>query len=399
MTLTDAFIVGFIALTVILTGFFALNNANNALLDSQKKTYLNYLSEELIKYKEINPTKRLSVYPDGCAFKKGENLCELEVVFENMELLDDPNNHEYIYKSFNGIDFVLMTLISSNDYFIFDSITKNNIVLNDKEIVDGICGVSTNTKDDVPCLSGEMTPIIHDENLALLMHMDGKNDDNNFIDQTEKKASIVGDVKLKSDQKMFGTASAYFDGKSYISFDDSYDFNFLNKDFTIDFWTLIDNLEGGQVFISRGHNDFLNNSHVIIQKNEANLLDAFIRGESENIIGRIIGGQLKENNWHHVAYTRKGENFYLFLDGDLVGKAMSKDRFSGISFKLRIGAHNHDSNKSFLKGYIDELRILTGRAEWTESFTLANRKYYWYNWSCRGKKGGINALCGTDKLL
>jgi hypothetical protein len=386
-----------ILLFIIGIAYLAMDNAKNTLIDSEKKTYIQKLAKILEDYKKNNPNKSLAINSNGCVISTKMNYCKMDEVFNGITLPEDPNNYDYVYKSSNGIDFIIQAMSSVNKYYIYDSITKEYLLLSPSSIVNGVCGSDNgkilSAEPKQLCNSGNASNITKGDNTVLLMHMDGEDGGQVFSDQSGKETTVKGSIKTKTNIYKFGNASAYFDGASYLSLPSSDDWNFNSSDFTIDFWVYLNNLEGIQTFISRGDNDY---SDLIIKKMESNALDVFIRSSSNNIIGRIQGGAITALEWHHIAYTRKGSDFYLFLDGKKIGIASDTNPALDNSNELRIGAHNNDSYKDFLNGYIDEFRILKGAAVYVDDFILANNKYYWYNWSCNKGNGGINDYCGAD---
>ncbi|BFT94595.1 MAG: hypothetical protein MNSN_03580 [Minisyncoccus archaeiphilus] len=398
---TDIAIAFFIIAIVIITINFALDSAHENLSDSQKKAYVNQLSRILNDYRKENPSTRLPIHTEGCVIRNGMNYCGFGDLFNEMP--HDPNEHDYFYRSSDGIDFTLRAVLSTSHYYIYDSTISDSVVIKPQYIIDGVCG-KDNTKalfasPSNLCVSGTPSKVTASDKVVLLMHMDGDDGKRVFRDQTKKLFMVNGDVVTSTRDKMFGSASALFDGGSYLSIASSDDFNFESSDFTIDFWIYLTDLKGEQVFISRGDNDFKDTPHLMIRKNESNMLDAFVRSESESILGRIQGGEVSEKKWHHVAYVRKGNIFYLFLDGKKISSVNGEGNYLTSTHPLRIGAHNHDSQSKFLKGYIDEVRIVKGVGEWSDDFILANEQYYWYNWKCEKEKGGISAQCGAENYL
>jgi hypothetical protein len=82
------------------------------------------------------------------------------------------------------------------------------------------------------------------------------------------------------------------------------------------------------------------------------------------------------NTWHHVAVTRVGNTYRLFLDGTKVKEQTASIPDYVVSSDLVIGKHrDYPSAPRYLQGYIDELRISKGIARWTDDFT-PNTTYY-----------------------
>jgi hypothetical protein len=90
------------------------------------------------------------------------------------------------------------------------------------------------------------------------------------------------------------------------------------------------------------------------------------------------------NQWYHVAATRTGGKLYLFQDGVLlnVGGTAHTICYYGtinnqaVHVPLTIGKFGDYYNASHAHyGYIDEIRICKGIAQWTDDFTPAVSAY------------------------
>ena len=78
-----------------------------------------------------------------------------------------------------------------------------------------------------------------DADTVLLLHSDGIDNSTTITDSgaTVHTVTAVGDAKLKTGVKKFGSASLYLDGAGdYCTLPDNADFNFAGDEFTIDFW-------------------------------------------------------------------------------------------------------------------------------------------------------------------
>ena len=75
------------------------------------------------------------------------------------------------------------------------------------------------------------------------------------------------------------------------------------------------------------------------------------------------GTAVPTNSWSHVAYTRQGSTYRVFVDGVLQGTGTGTSAFSFDTLGSTNGG-NQDVN-----GYIDDLRITKGVARYTSNFT------------------------------
>jgi YD repeat-containing protein len=72
--------------------------------------------------------------------------------------------------------------------------------------------------------------------------------------------------------------------------------------------------------------------------------------------------------WHHIALTRQGSTFRLFLDGALEGSASSSQVLLTTGAAFQVGS-DHDGSSS-LNGTIDEVRLTKGLARYTAPFAV-----------------------------
>jgi len=219
-----------------------------------------------------------------------------------------------------------------------------------------------------------------DEYTVLMLHMDGEGGGTTFTDDSDSSHTVYpqGDVHTNTIEKKFGTASAYFDGTGdFLNISNSVDWDFGTDDFTVDFWVSTTDTSTSNEWYRRllSLGPYSNSS-----------IDLMLNG---NYVGDTDGGltwwfesaaQLKttitinDGNWHHVALSRSGDDLYIFIDG---AEAASKSGISATDFTssgLWVGTVDLE-DRSFLNGYIDELRISKGIARWTENFDVPTSAY------------------------
>jgi hypothetical protein len=80
------------------------------------------------------------------------------------------------------------------------------------------------------------------------------------------------------------------------------------------------------------------------------------------------------NTWHHVACVRNGSNLNLYYDGNLIGSTSCGYIYTSDNFLIGHYTRYLDSKwpanyARSLLGYIDEVRVKVGTAEYTSNFT------------------------------
>lgn len=217
----------------------------------------------------------------------------------------------------------------------------------------------------------------------LILHMDGGDDGESFIDSfmTNHNVSESGNVQITKEKNKF-CRSAKFDGASgYLSIDDSDDWNFGNQNFTIDLWVYPTEIPSNKFFVSSwqtagtGKREFAFGSNISSQF-------YFVAQDSTNENSSLInlsGGDIKANEWQHVAVVRDGTDAYLFVNG--VKKAEQNNVngtiIDGSADLLIDGVWDSSGANAerLFDGYLDEVRISKGVARWDSDFTPPNSPY------------------------
>lgn len=198
----------------------------------------------------------------------------------------------------------------------------------------------------------------HFASVVLLMHFEGADGSTTFTDSStaNRAMTAVGSTQIDTAQKKYGNAAGLFSSSS-LTAAASNDFSFGTNDLTLEFFLRYNTNASFQVPFS------LNDS-------TANLL----RIQSGNTVLFIAGGvtifsnsitTLANGVWYHLAITRSGNTWRLFVDGTIALTATASATVGG-NFMLRIGDY---SAGNFLNGWLDEYRITKGVARYTANFT------------------------------
>lgn len=198
---------------------------------------------------------------------------------------------------------------------------------------------------------------------SLVLLGEGDNGSTDFIDNSTNNftPTIFGNTQISTAEKKYGLSSIYFDGSGdYLAYASNAAFAFATGDYTIQFWiyrlaqtsmNIIDMRNGGTSAVA-----------PVVWFNGANL-NYYTAGA-----GRIAGGSVVSNQWHHIALCRSGTSTRLFLNGTQTGSTYT-DSNNYITTGVRIGAsHDAGSATNFVNGYIDDLQIIK-EGLYTSSFT------------------------------
>lgn len=210
----------------------------------------------------------------------------------------------------------------------------------------------------------------------LVLHFNGADGATTFTDSSTygNIPTAVDNAQLDTAQKVFGESSLLLDGTNDICrvpYNSELDFG--SADICIDFrFRVADNATN--IFLGRTSGA----SSYFYFGFEGNLTAIRLRdyGSGGAIDLTWSGLSINTNTWYHLALTRSGSSFRLFIDGVLQGTAKTNANpfVTRSAIPLDIGAMTQNA-AYFFSGHIDELRISVGEAVWTSDFTPPTEEY------------------------
>jgi hypothetical protein len=217
----------------------------------------------------------------------------------------------------------------------------------------------------IPLISSKAQ--LDDSYTVTLLHMEGANNSTVITDDGPHTWSANGDAKISTAQYKMGSASCYFDGTGdYLSVPDSNDYVFGTNDFTVDFWFRTDStIPANMNLVDHRNSDSSANGFAIYYSSSA--LRVYTTSD------KIVGATLSINTWYHIAFERSGTNAKLFVNGVQSGSTWSSAN-NFVDDRMVIGKSSSTS-ASYVKGWLDELRISKGIARWTENFATPGAPY------------------------
>lgn len=201
-----------------------------------------------------------------------------------------------------------------------------------------------------------------DEYTKLLLHADGD------LSDSHHNLTYKGGVKFDYVATPVGNGAYYFDGTNdYIEIPDSDDWNFGSSDFCIEAWVKADDIIGFRVW--QQEQDF-DNRHGLVYESTYGL-SYLVRQDETAIIWAKGTFSPVVDTWYHVAVTRSGNTFRIFVDGSDVtyeggSNSSTIPNFSGSCY---VGARSGAGIWTNLNGNISDLRITKGDARYTSNFT------------------------------
>lgn len=219
-------------------------------------------------------------------------------------------------------------------------------------------------------------------NVILLMHFDGANNSAVFIDSSLYNATMsvpaaytTGTAPvIRTVVSRFGTASLRCTAGSNrvvnpLTASTLYSFG-AGTNFTIEFWVYFNALPTGLARFIGTMNRGLTNTWQIYYNNSSNRL-VFWTNQNPFEIITSNANPFVINTWYHIALTRVGNTYYMFIGGNLqstVTSALTID-LSTDTNQISIGGSGFTGDTSAFDGYIDEVRITARVARYTASFT------------------------------
>ena len=186
--------------------------------------------------------------------------------------------------------------------------------------------------------------------------------------------TLVNGPTWKSSSECKSGGCLYFDGSNdLVTIPDSDDFNFEASDLTIDFWVKFAGLPSATYYICGQYQDASNYQYYRLRNDGSNHFD----WHGSNVVAGVScasglqrpNPEVVINQWYHIAFVRTGNDWMIFQDGIQVGTTTTDtDSMAAVAASFFIGNLGDSPNNDFY-GSLDEFRISTGVARWTENFT------------------------------
>lgn len=210
------------------------------------------------------------------------------------------------------------------------------------------------------------------DEVSLMLHGDGTNNSTTFTDSSlyDHTISRYGNAKISTAQSKFGGSSMYFDGNGdYLSLpNDQTSFDFGTGKFTIECWIYNQGTRGN--IFSQRHAYDTNNTGMTWRTGLYNDL-VFWYGNGLGSFG-TPNASLPANVWNHVALTRNGNTFTIWINGQ--ARATNTITASMIYYPPAIGRAQGVAAEYF-NGYIDDFRVTKGVARYTADFDVPQRAF------------------------
>lgn len=185
---------------------------------------------------------------------------------------------------------------------------------------------------------------------------------------------ITGSLAVSTAQKKYGTGSLSLPAgtaRMVIPFADVP--SVLSGDFTIEAWVYPTDITGYRVVLAQWQQT-TGGGGFSLAINAGKPYFAF--GAFNENAGLVVGANnIIANQWQHMAVTRSGDVFRLYVDGVEVANATSATQRAPLSINYVVGNLYGPSGTlpgsgiSDYAGFIDEIAITPGKAKYTAAFT------------------------------
>ena len=208
---------------------------------------------------------------------------------------------------------------------------------------------------------------------GLCIVSDQKDGSQVFVDRGPSRhpLTVNGNIHHDSGGSKFihNPTSIYFDGTlDHLSMPAHTDFNF-SGDFTIEMWI---NASSSATYDGLITFDGSGAADLAIGFNNSNVLYLYTNAGSatENVNSSVA---ITSGQWYHVAVTRSNNTTSFFLDGVLKTTNTYSTSWVTGSNGVKIGRFYAADDEKYFEGYMDDIRIINGKAIYTKNFIPSSR--------------------------
>lgn len=228
---------------------------------------------------------------------------------------------------------------------------------------------------------GASSATCFDTDTKLMLHMNGADASTTFTDSSVSGHTVTvnGNAQIDTAQSKFGSASGLFDGTGdYLSLADSADWFKSTGNFTLDFWVRWNALpaSGDAQYLWQNFADGNNRVGMYVINNAGTYAIRYFVLDAGNITVDTAetNHAFATGTWYHIAVTRTGNNFAMFVDGTSIATTTDADSWPDLGGFWYIGLSNPVSG-AYTNGWIDEFRLVKGTAVWTGNFSAPTSEY------------------------
>lgn len=205
-------------------------------------------------------------------------------------------------------------------------------------------------------------------NVSALLHFDGTDGSQSFVDVTGRSWSAVGAAQLSTGQAKFGPSSlALSIGRSISTAHDTA-LSASGVPFTIECFARFSTLRSSVIACKLPSTSAT--SEWMLYTNTSGQLALACWGAGNTLVVNLQDvSAMSAATWYHVSATRdSGGVWRLFRDGVIVGSTTESAAIATNTEGVTIGRRPSNPSNTYTDGYYDEFRITRGVARYTSAF-------------------------------
>lgn len=203
----------------------------------------------------------------------------------------------------------------------------------------------------------------HYSKVVLGLHMDGANAGTAFVD-TAGKTVTATNATTSTTQFKFGTAASFTGAASYLTVANHADFDFGSGDFCIEFFVRPATVSAVKGFLAKRTSNATFAPFVIRMDATSHVVaESSLNGTTFGV-SITSAATLSATTWYHIAYTRSGNVFTLYIDGTASGTPVTLSGALTTNADVVVIGSADTGGSLQLDGYIDDLRITKGAARY-----------------------------------
>lgn len=231
--------------------------------------------------------------------------------------------------------------------------------------------------------SSKLVDDIYYDNVTLLLNANGTNGSTTTIDSSKyaRTVTAVGNAKLSTADKKFGTASMIFDGSGdSFTVANNASLAMGTGDYTTEFWVKMNSFSGtytgliddGTMWLTFGDSGY------------GYKLKFGISGLDKKYSLSLTGQAFAGTGWRHIACTRTSGQGRIYIDGvqqmlsdvSISSGNANPSTYPNSSVTMTESATSSAVTlSSNFNGYIDDVRITKGVVRYTGNFTVPSKEY------------------------
>lgn len=218
--------------------------------------------------------------------------------------------------------------------------------------------------------------------VSLLLHCNGTDGATTFADDGPigHTVTAVGGAQVDTAQSKFGGASALTDASGdRLTVPYAASLGLATGDFTLECWvrfSLPANSVSSAVLLAQTHSSYYHPWFLIANApgGPYYTLSLVCYSDANALVVNITHGtQLYKDIWYHVAATRSGNTFRVFVNGASPVSASTAAALKSSSDAITVGALGSYGSRH--RGWLDDIRITKGVARYTAAFAPPSAEF------------------------